>query len=133
VPEQKSKERPKARRTRVSLASLALFPGIFLLGTVILALVFVPMMIADRRNERILREGVPAKARVTDIVPTGSHHNEDPEVVLSLEVTPAQGKPFASTVETHMSVVYLPRFQPGSIVNVRFDPKKPEDVALVIP
>jgi hypothetical protein len=115
------------------MASLALFPGIFLLGAFILGLVFVPIMRAERRNERLLREGVPAKARVTNIVPTGSHHNEDPEVVISLEVTPEGEEPFASTVETHMSVVYLPRFQPGLIVDVRFDPEKRENVAVVAP
>lgn len=70
---------------------------------------------------------------MTSIVPTGSHHNEDPEVLISLEVTPAEGKPFSATVETPLSPVYLPRFQPGMTVNVRFDRQEPGHVALVVP
>jgi hypothetical protein len=111
-------------------------------GLVIICLVFVllmvafgfgPMILAERRNARILKEGIPAKARVTRIVPTGNYHNDQPEVRISLEVTPDTGEPFDSKVETYMSPVYLPRFQPGSVVDVRFDPKKREDVALIEP
>lgn len=100
---------------------------------IIMGLAFGPMILADRRNARILREGVPAKARVTKIVPTGNYHNEQPEVLISLEVTPNEGEPFASKVETYMSPVYLPRFQPGFIVDVRFDAARREDIALVGP
>ena len=96
-----------------------------------LGLAFGPMLVADRRNARILREGVPAKARVTNIVPTGNFHNEQPEVLISLEVRPDTGEPFDAKVATYMSPVYLPRFQPGLTVDVRFDRKKREDVALV--
>lgn len=106
---------------------------LLLLGMVILAVGFGPMVVAERRNARILREGLPAKARVTKIVPTGNYHNNQPEVAISLDVTPEAGDPFSSKVETYVSPVYLPRFQPGLAVDVRFDPKKRRDVVLVPP
>lgn len=99
----------------------------------ILATVLVPIMRADERNARILREGVAAKARVSSIRPTGGHHNEDPEVVITLEVLSPSDRPFAATIETFVSPVHLPRFQPGLTVDVRLDPNEPRNVALVIP
>jgi hypothetical protein len=90
-------------------------------GLIIICLLFVllmvgfgfgPMIVAERRNARILKEGSPAKARVTGIVPTGNYHNDQPEVRISLEVTPDTGEPFESKVETYMSPVYLPRRAP---------------------
>ena len=132
--EREERHGAEARPTQVSWASVAIVPGvIFAVTFIILAWVLVPKVLAERRNARILREGVAARALVTSIVPTGSHHNEDPEVVISLQVTPAEGKPFSSTVEMALSPVHLPRFQPGLTVNVRFDPKNPGDVALVVP
>ena len=84
-------------------------------------------------EERILRDGTPAKARVSDIRPTGNMYNDQPQVTISMQVQPAAGEPFSAKVVTFMSPVYLPRYQPGAMVDVRFDPKKPSDVALVGP
>jgi hypothetical protein len=86
-----------------------------------------------QREAEILRDGTPAKARVADIRPTGNMFNDQPEVTISMQVQPAAGEPFSAKVVTFMSPVYLPRFQPGALVDVRFDPKKPNDVALVGP
>jgi hypothetical protein len=92
-----------------------------------------PLLCNNQREERILRVGVPAKARVTKIEPTGNFHNNQPEVTISLEIAPEGEAPFQSKVETYMSPVYLSRFQPGNTVDVRFDPKSRKDVALVPP
>jgi hypothetical protein len=103
----------------------------YVLAMVSIAL--VPILCTDFDTARILRNGTPAKARVTNIAPTGNYHNEQPEVVISLEVSLEGEAPFQSKVETYMSPVYLPRYQPGSIVDVRYDPKRRTDVALVPP
>jgi hypothetical protein len=106
---------------------------VLLLLIVMVGIFVVPMLFTERRNARILKEGVPAKARVMTIVSTGNFHNDQPEVRMLLEVRPDAGEPFDSQLDTYMSPVYLSRFQPGSIVDVRFDPKRHIDVALVPP
>jgi hypothetical protein len=106
---------------------------VLLLLTVMVGFFIAPMLFTERRNARILKEGVPAKARVMTIGSTGNFHNDQPEVRILLEVMPDAGEPFDSQLITYMSPVYLPRFQPGSIVEVRFDPGKHTDVALVPP
>jgi len=100
---------------------------------VLMAIFFAPVVLDKWQHARLMEDGVPAKARVTNIVATGSSYNDQPLVVVSLEVTPPQGKPFNAEVHTYISPVYLPRFQPGLTVDVRFDPEDLEDVALAIP
>jgi hypothetical protein len=99
----------------------------------ILLVFFGPMYLRDREEKRILRDGVAATARVKDIRPTGDLHNDQPEVRITLEVDVQGGETFEGEVTTVMSPVYLPRFQPGLLVEVRFDPNDRRKVALVGP
>ena len=94
---------------------------------------FGPMYLRDREEKRLLRDGVAATARVKDIRPTGDLHNDQPEVRITLEVNVQGGEAFEGEVTTFMSPVYLPRFQPGLVVEVRFDPSDRRKVALVGP
>ena len=106
---------------------------ILLLLVSLFGLPLLPDLLQWRRDARILREGTAAKARILEARPTGDEHNDQPEVSLALEVQPAGAAPFSATLVTYLSPVYLPRFQPGAVVDVRFDPEKPSDVVLVGP
>ena len=103
------------------------------LGILLLLVFFVPTFLRDREERRILRDGVATTARVKDIRPTGDLHNDQPEVRIIVEVTAEAGEPFEAEITTFMSPVYLPRFQPGAVVEVRFDPNDRRKVALVGP
>jgi len=113
---------------------LSLVPILAPLCAVVLVLVLVVYdSLQEQHVANILRSGTAAKARIDDIRPTGNIHNDQPEVTISMQVQPPAGDPFAAKCVTFMSPVYLPRFQPGAVVDVRFDPKQPSDVALVPP
>jgi hypothetical protein len=99
----------------------------------VLLVFFGPMYLRDREEKRILRDGVATTARVKGIHPTGNLHNDQPEVRITLDVDVDGGETFEGEVTTIMSPVYLPRFQPGLVVEVRFDPNDRRKVALVGP
>lgn len=81
----------------------------------------------------ILRDGTPAKAKVLRIEPTGSSMNDDLKVRIDLDVQRAGQDAYEAKVYTYMHPVHFPRYQPGAMVEVRFDPKDPGDVVLVPP
>lgn len=110
----------------VVLASIAL-------TVILLALGLGPLLLRGQRNQRLLREGTRATATVRDIRPTGGSHNDDPEITLKLEVAAGPNDHFEAEVVTFLSPVYLPRFQPGAVVDVYYDPKDRSQVALVSP
>lgn len=87
----------------------------------------------DLHEGRILREGTPARAQVLAIKPTGNSVNDDQEMRLDLDVRPEGRESYRAKVEAYLHPVHFPRYQPGAVVDVRFDPKKPGDVALVPP
>lgn len=73
---------------------------------------------------------VRAPARILDIRDTGNRFNRNPEVRLTLEVRPAVGSPFQTELTTVVSVVDIPRFQPGSEVIVAYEAEDRTRVAI---
>ena len=96
---------------------------IALITVLMVILIVFNSMRSDSRlaaeEARILREGIAARARVKDIRPTSSQYEGDPEVALTLDVM--ADEPFEVVFKTTLSPVYIPRFQPGAILDVRFD------------
>lgn len=83
------------------------------------------------QTQRTLAGGTPAKARILAVRDTGGRLNSNPSIEFDLEVTPAAGAPFKATTRAIVSVVDLPRFQPGAIIDVRYDTTAPGSVAIV--
>ncbi|HYG62924.1 MAG TPA: DUF3592 domain-containing protein [Thermoanaerobaculia bacterium] len=81
---------------------------------------------------RLLRQtGMPAEAEVLRIWDTGTTVNDDPVIGMEVEVLPAEGEPFQAVIpRTWISRLDIPRFQPGRVIAVRFDPETPARVAL---
>lgn len=82
-------------------------------------------------TQRTLASGTPAKARVISLRDTGGRLNANPSIEFELEVTPGNGAAFRATTRAIISTVELPRYQPGSTVDVRYDPADPRSVALI--
>jgi hypothetical protein len=100
------------------------FPVVMIL--IVFYVIFAPML----AEHRILESGVPGKAKILDIQPTGTIVNEQPKVRIFLEVLPAQGERYETKVEMVISPVYLPQFQPGAELNIKIDPNDKSRVAV---
>jgi hypothetical protein len=103
------------------------------LGALLVLVGFGPAFYDAYKANQILKHGKPAQAKVVDARPTGNLHNDQPEVRFKLEVFPEGDEAFTAIITTIMSPVYLPRFQPGQLVQVRYLPESRRDVAFVPP
>jgi hypothetical protein len=109
---------------------------VLIIGVILVLVVFVMagimIMTGSKREARdaeIEKHGVAASARILSIVDTGSRYNNNPEVILKLEVRPDKGTPFPAEIRTVISVVDLSGYQPGVMLRVKYDPA---DTAQVI-
>ena len=118
-----------AKKPKMSVATIIVIAVISILVLATLA-AFAPDIMRDVKNKEVLSEGVPATAVIKDVTDTGNRYNNNPQVKMTLEVTPKDGKPYTAQIITVVSVVYLARLQPGTVVNVKYDPKQPSRVAL---
>ena len=113
--------------------------GIVLLS--ILVSVGVPLglgWMASRRREKeaaaeqeLLATGAAAAARILSIAETGMYVDDRPQVRLVLEVSPEDGPTYEATVNKAVSLLHIPRIQPGLLVDVRYDRADPTRLALV--
>lgn len=87
---------------------------------------------ATSQDQELLAKGNPASARVLAVEDTYTRVSSNPLVRFRLEVQPKTGQPYEATTEAIVSVVHLPRFQPGAEVEVRVDPEDSARVAVVV-
>jgi hypothetical protein len=73
----------------------------------------------------------PGQVMAADKVGIQAYGGTAEMMLLTIDVWPAQGAPFRA--QTHVIVVQasLPKYQPGARVNVKYDPKDPNRMALV--
>lgn len=82
-------------------------------------------------QDEILQRGEEASARIVSVTDTGSRYNNNPEVIMKLEVQPEKGSPFPAEVRTVISMVDLPGYQTGATLRVKFDPAHRDSVVIV--
>ena len=82
------------------------------------------------RAGRLQAHGVPARARVLSVTPTGTRVNETPQMNLDLEVHLAGKSPYQARARSFVPLTALPMLVPGVHVAVRVDPQDPTAVAL---
>jgi len=92
--------------------------------------ILIPFFSAMRANRKIIAEGQTAEARILALDDTGTRVNHNPLVSLTLEVYAPTQPPFRAEVRQTISVIHLPSYQPGKIVNVKYLPGTNE-VAIV--
>ncbi|HYU31438.1 MAG TPA: hypothetical protein VEW48_04695 [Thermoanaerobaculia bacterium] len=82
-------------------------------------------------SKALQESGVAAEALIVAIWDTGITVNNDPVIGMQVEVRPAEGEPWRATIRKSLiSRLDIPRFQPGQVVNVRFDPHNRSRVGL---
>lgn len=75
--------------------------------------------------------GVAAPAEILRIWDTGITVNKDPVIGMDVLVRPADRPPYEAKIEKSLiSRLDVPQFQPGQVIQVRFDPKEPGRVAI---
>ncbi len=82
-------------------------------------------------TKELLEKGIPAAAIVLQIRDTGVTINENPQVEFLLEVRPEGRAPYQAQTTALVSRLSVPKYQPGAVVKVLFDPQDPSRVALV--
>lgn len=86
------------------------------------------------RDKRLLQTGAQASAQVLAVQATGASvsygGHRQPQVALTLQVQPANGQPFQSQLVTYVSELQIPQIQPGLVVQVRYNPANPAEMAI---
>jgi hypothetical protein len=104
------------------LARVSLLIGGFFVLTSTILLVGAPIVGAVI-NRRIISSGRLASAKILSIADTGTTINRDPVVHFVLEVQPIGRPAFQAETEKLVSRLEIPQIQPGSLVEVRYDPE----------
>jgi hypothetical protein len=95
-----------------------------------LATVFGPGLLRAREERRVLASGSGARAVVVALEDTGNRFNDMPEMVIRLRVS-APGRPdWTAAVHRVLSGAEAMAFMPGRELAVRYDPARPERIAL---
>jgi len=112
--------------TEVLLAGAAGIVVTFVLPAIGIALILgsflVPLIRGMRNRAHVEDTGTQATARILGTADTGTRVNDNPLVRFDLQVTPVSSPAFQAQVEQTVSIIHLPLYQPGKIVNVKFIP-----------
>jgi hypothetical protein len=74
--------------------------------------------------------GLPATATVLEIWETGTRVNDNPVVGFLLEVQAEGMEPYRAETKALISILLIPQIQPGAVLDVKYDPRNPQRVAL---
>lgn len=121
-------QKPDAEKKKRSRTILVM---VFVPMAVMLGVFFIPEMLREREEKRVLKVGVEADAVIVHLEDTGNRHNSNPEVEIHLDVKPQGKKAYRATVRRILSPVEMPNYQPGTEARVKYDPDKPQSVALI--
>ena len=69
----------------------------------------------------LLQTGIQAEGVITNIEPTGNQINHQPEIKITVDVTPKDGPVFRTNTKQVVNPIFAPSFQPGKRVLVRYD------------
>lgn len=89
----------------------------------VLGPVFWPFIKKSRLKKRLLKEGLPAGARLLETRQTGTLVNDQPEMILTMEVTAETGETWQTEMREIIPLNMLYAMSPGSVFNVLYDPK----------
>ena len=112
-------------------AKLVLAGPVAILAMILTGCAMIDRMSGVADTKRLQEYGVAAQARILEIWDTGITVNQDPVIGIRAEVTRADGSTYTATIpKSLISRLDIPRFQPGSVVDVRIDPQDSSKVAL---
>jgi len=104
-----------------ALARFSLIP-LGVLFALTFLLIFGSMLAGSIQNARIRKNGRPGKAKIVALYETGTTINHQPVVGFELEVRSEYGEIFQAKTEQLITRLNIPAYQPGTEVNVKYDP-----------
>jgi len=116
-------------------AIMGFYVGIICL-VILFAFLFIVFMAVRKREQavkRIMQEGIQAEAVILKAEHTGGVVNGvNFNIRFLLEVRPKDKPAYQASAIALVPAVNLPKYQPGTIVQVKYDPNEPKKV-LIIP
>jgi hypothetical protein len=88
------------------------------------------LMFMSAKLDRIIRTGEAAEATIVDIQGTGVEVNNQPMLKFRLRVQPAYGEAYEAQTNRIIPFGMRGYLMIGANIPVKYDPKKPEDVAI---
>lgn len=101
-----------------------------LIPLAILALVLIKVILPMLRQNRLLKNGTPARATIVTLTDTGMTVNNNPRIRLELDIAGPSGR-YRATTSAVVSRLVTARYVPGTVVDVMVDANNPQQVALV--
>lgn len=89
--------------------------------------------IAGSKRKEILAKGRPAKAKIVNLGESGKGIvtvNNQPFVTMTLEVMDGDKPPYKVKLQTIVSRLALPQFQPGAMIPIKIDPNDPNNIVI---
>ncbi len=105
----------------------------FKIVLVILGLAILPIaffLYPEFERSQILEDGIPAQGTIIKVRDTGNRFNDQPQVKVWVKVEPDKAEPYEAMTKMVISPVYIPQFQPGKRVRVRYDADDPTKIAI---
>ncbi|MBU0493094.1 MAG: hypothetical protein KKA73_25610 [Chloroflexi bacterium] len=81
-------------------------------------------------TQALLVSGAPAEATILNLWDTGITINDNPRVGLLLELRPLDSAPFQVETTRTISRLQIPLYQPGTVLQVKYDPHDTTKVAI---
>lgn len=97
---------------------------------VVIVLFVLPIIRNSMRNRQLMQTGETAQATILRVWETGVRINEQPQIGLQLNVTPATRPAFQAEARMTISFMQAGYYQPGMIVEVKYDPNDTSKVAV---
>ena len=92
---------------------------------------FIYRMFKGRaQTNALLQNGIPASATILSIQDTGWRINDQPQALVTLQVTPTDRPPFQAQVKDTFSPFDLGSLTPGAPAQVRFNPNDTSKVVI---
>jgi hypothetical protein len=107
------------------LLVLIMIPAVLII-TIVLMLPFLRIIFPGE-----IKNAVTAQAKVLKVWDTGVSINDNPQVGLLLEVSPARGAPFQVETQTMVSRLNAGLVQPGIKADIKYDPKNTRRLQVV--
>ncbi len=86
------------------------------------------------QDRRLLQTGAKASAQVLTVQATGASvsygGHRQPQVALRVQVQPESGQPFQAQLVSYVSELQIPQIQPGAVLQVRYNPSQPAQMAI---
>lgn len=101
-----------------------------LLPFVVVGVGFLCFWWPEYQQDQLRKTGIATTGTILSIEPTGTVYNDQPQVKITVNVQLADGSSYTAQTRMIINQVYLPQFQPGTLVHVHYDATDRSRVAI---